>query len=70
MTFYDELQKHDWDEISHRFDEINEQDVRRALVSTHPTVEDFQALISPAAEPFLDEMPFVHKPELLSVLVK
>ena len=31
-------------------------DVRRALQSEHCTIEDFKALISPAAEPFLEEM--------------
>ena len=32
------------------------KDVRRALQSDHCTIEDFKALISPAAEPFLEEM--------------
>ncbi len=32
------------------------KDVRRALESDHCTVEDFKALISPAAEPFLEQM--------------
>ena len=32
------------------------QDVRRALESDHCTIEDFKALISPAAEPFLEQM--------------
>ena len=32
------------------------KDVRRALQSDHCTVEDFKALISPAAEPFLEQM--------------
>ncbi len=31
-------------------------DVRRALAHTHRTPEDFAALLSPAAEPFLEEM--------------
>ena len=32
------------------------KDVRRALQSDHCTIEDFKALISPAAEPFLEQM--------------
>ncbi len=32
------------------------KDVRRALESDHCTIEDFKALISPAAEPFLEQM--------------
>ena len=33
-----------------------ESDVRRALAATHPTIDDFMALISPAAIPFLEQM--------------
>lgn len=33
-----------------------EADVRHALTSDHCTIEDFKALLSPAAEPFLEEM--------------
>ena len=32
------------------------KDVKRALQSEHCTIEDFKALISPAAEPFLEQM--------------
>ena len=32
------------------------KDVKRALQSDHCTIEDFKALISPAAEPFLEQM--------------
>ncbi len=32
------------------------KDVQRALESDHCTIEDFKALISPAAEPFLEQM--------------
>lgn len=33
-----------------------EEDVKRALASDECTVEDFKALLSPAAEPFIEEM--------------
>ncbi|MCH5203270.1 MAG: 2-iminoacetate synthase ThiH [Oscillospiraceae bacterium] len=33
-----------------------EADVRRALLAEYPSVEDLAALLSPAAEPFLEEM--------------
>lgn len=56
MTFYDELQKYDYLEIADSFDRITEQDVRRAINAQQTTLEDFRALISPAATPLLDEI--------------
>ena len=37
-------------------EKYTEEDVRRALISDPCTIEDFQALLSPAAAPFLEEM--------------
>ena len=54
--FSDELEKIDWDETTARIAAKTEDDVVRALSSQHPTVDDFMALISPAAEPFLEQM--------------
>lgn len=54
--FSDELKKYDWDETAARFDKFTVQDVQRALTATNPDVEHFMALISPAAEPFLEQM--------------
>ncbi|MDO4691378.1 MAG: 2-iminoacetate synthase ThiH [Porphyromonadaceae bacterium] len=56
MSFYDELQKLDWEEVTHSISDKTEADVRRALSADRLGLEDFKALISPAAEPFLREM--------------
>lgn len=54
--FSEELEKYDWDETSRFICSRTEADVRIALRKQHLTVEDFMALISPAAEPYLEEM--------------
>ncbi len=54
--FSDELEKYDWDETGRFIASRTASDVRAALRKEHLTVEDFMALISPAAEPFLEEM--------------
>lgn len=38
------------------YSKYTEKDVKRALESRHCSVEDFKALLSPAAEPFLEKM--------------
>ncbi len=45
-----------WDETTERIAAKREADVRRALAKAHCDVEDFLALISPAAEPYLEQM--------------
>lgn len=54
--FSEELEKYDWDETTRFICSRTEADVRIALRKQHLTVEDFMALISPAAEPYLEEM--------------
>lgn len=54
--FSDELLKIDWDETTHKIATKTDMDVRRALAKSHCDVEDFMALISPAAEPYLEVM--------------
>lgn len=54
--FTDELAKIDWDETTARIAAKTDNDVRRALCKEHCDVEDFMALISPAAEPYLETM--------------
>ena len=54
--FSEELLKYDWDDITRRIHAKTADDVRRALAKSHCDVEDFMALISPAAEPFLEPM--------------
>ncbi len=56
MTFYDQLQQWDWQEDSARFLQYTSQDVERALERERISLEDFEALISPAAEAYLRPM--------------
>src|SRR5574344_831787 len=54
--FSEELLKISWDETTERIAQMTETDVRRALAKEHLDVNDFMALISPAAEPYLEQM--------------
>ncbi len=55
--FSEELKKIGWDETSRRIAAMTDADVRRALMpGRRCTVDDFMALISPAAEPYLEQM--------------
>lgn len=56
MTFYDELIRYDWETEERSIFAKTAQDVQRALSKERCNLEDFKALISPAAEPFLREM--------------
>lgn len=54
--FYDEIEKISWEETTERIHSKTEVDVRRALAKRHCDVEDFMALVSPAAVPYLEVM--------------
>ena len=54
--FSEELQKISWDETTERIAQMTESDVLRALAKEHLDVNDFMALVSPAAEPYLEQM--------------
>ena len=54
--FYDEIQKYDWDETSRQIIAKTDADVRRALAKQHLSVDDFMALVSPAADKYLEPM--------------
>lgn len=54
--FSDELLKYSWDDTTAAIAAKTEQDVLRALQKEHCNVDDFMALISPAAEPYLEQM--------------
>lgn len=56
MSFYEELRKYDWKEVSASILSKTERDVRHALSVERPGLEDFKALISPAAMPYLREI--------------
>lgn len=54
--FSDELQKYDWDDTTAAIMSKTAADVDRALAKERHTVDDFMALISPAAATRLEEM--------------
>lgn len=54
--FSEELLKISWDATTERIAQMTGIDVRRALAKEHCDVNDFMALISPAAEPYLEQM--------------
>ena len=54
--FSEELLKYSWEETTEAIAAKTERDVVRALQKEHCDVDDFMALISPAAEPYLEEM--------------
>jgi 2-iminoacetate synthase len=56
MGFQEVFDQLNWEEVKTSIYAKSEQDVKNALNSNSPTLEDFKALISPAAEPFLEEM--------------
>ena len=57
MTFYDEIKNLDWEESKQDIYSKTEKDVLEALnKSSNRTLEDFKALISPAAFPYLESM--------------
>lgn len=54
--FSEELNKYDWDETSRRIASKTDADVRRALSREKCDIDDFMALLSPAATPYLETM--------------
>ena len=54
--FSDELEKISWEETTRDIYNKTDNDVRRALSKERLDIEDFKALISPAAEPYLEVM--------------
>ena len=54
--FKDLFDRYSWNDTLHSIQNKTATDVQRALQNTHRDLEDFKALISPAAQPFLEEM--------------
>ncbi len=54
--FSEVIEKISWEETTQKIYSMTEDDVRRALSKRVLDVEDFMALISPAAEPYLEQM--------------
>lgn len=55
-TFKDIFEQHQWDAVIAEILAKTEVDVRNALRAEKRTLEDFKALVSPSAKPFLEEM--------------
>jgi len=56
MSFYEVIESIKSQDISGYIDNITENDVRRVLAGRTCSPEDFLALLSPAAEPFIEQM--------------
>lgn len=54
MSFSEILKQVSWEEAKERIYGATEEDVRRALAKTHRDEHDFAALLSPAAESFIE----------------
>lgn len=54
--FSDEIKKYDWDDTTRAITSKTARDVEIALSKEYLTINDFMALISPAAEPYLEHM--------------
>ncbi len=54
--FSEELEKYDWEATTAAIAAKTAADVERALAASHPGIDDFMALISPAAAPYLEAM--------------
>jgi len=56
MSFQQLFDQHNWEEVEQRIYASTDNDVRRALSKTKRDLNDFAALISPAAAPYLEQM--------------
>lgn len=59
ISFKNTFDQYNWDETLSSILQKNEVDVISALNKTKRNLEDFKALISPAARPFLEQMAFM-----------
>jgi len=55
-NFIDLFSKYDWDDIKQQIYQITDKEVLAALHNPKRDLKDFMALISPAAEPYLEQM--------------
>ena len=56
MSFNNIISNYSWDLVKDSIYSKTTEDVEKALAAEHRSLEDFKALISPAAEPFLEKM--------------
>lgn len=54
--FIDEIRKYDWSDTTDRIMAKKDADVRRALSRKRCDIEDFMAMISPAADAYIEQM--------------
>ena len=55
-SFKEIIEKHDWDVLKRAIYSVKTEQVRAVLDKQKITLEDFKILISPAAQPFMEEM--------------
>ena len=55
-SFYDTLKTYDWDDVKQNIMDKSKNDAIAAINNPHRTLDDFMALISPAATPLLEDM--------------
>jgi 2-iminoacetate synthase len=55
-TFYNTIQQYNWDETREKIYNCTSADVERALAKQTRNLNDFMALISPVAAPYLEQM--------------
>jgi len=56
MTYLEKFKSYDWDTIKQKIYSKKAVDVENALAAKSPSLNDFMALISPAAAPYLEQM--------------
>ncbi len=56
MTFYDEIQQYSWEVIEQELMDRSTEDVEHGLSSSTLGIEGFISLMSPAADPMLEEL--------------
>lgn len=56
MSFVNIFEGYNWEDVKHSIYSKQARDVENALNTQHRTLEDFKALISPAALPYLEQM--------------
>ena len=56
MSFYDVIRRYAWNDVHEQIKSKTSVDVEEALHTTEPGLNDFQALVSPAAAPYLEAM--------------
>jgi len=56
MSFYDEIKRYSWNDVSQDIESRSGIEVERALTASPLRLEDFTSFLSPAAEPYLEDM--------------